>query len=263
MAAMSVDTLTAAAFGADPGRWPLPAAATEHQLWLRAVAAGGQGRYASAHADLLALHRAAPPGPLASLALSTAASYWRQLGWHTRARGYDGRALLHAGEDPEAAADALVGLAADALGVGRFAAAAALLARADRLPAAPVARLPVRRAWVGAELAMATGDGAAAIRLARRAQDLVADTDLARHRVKSDLVAAAALCTAGRLDEARRSADTALDAADALGLMPLRWAAGCLLAEIGSGSRSRQQVRDLRDHAAERVRHGGGVWRNH
>lgn len=259
---MTLDTLSAAAFGPDPGCWPLPAATTHRQRWLRAVAAGGQGRYASAHAELAMLRRTVPAGPLASLALSTTASLWRQLGWHTRARGYDGRALLLAGEDTEAAADALVGLAADALGVGRFAASAALLARADRLPTPSATRQPVRRAWVGAELAMATGDGAEAIRLARRAQERVADTDLARHRVKSDLVAAAALCTAGRVDAARRAADTALDAAEELGLMPLRWAAGCLLDGIGSGSRAARQVVDLRDDAAERIRQRGGVWRN-
>jgi hypothetical protein len=36
--------LANAAFGDDPQRWPLPPASTPHELWLRAVAAGGQGR---------------------------------------------------------------------------------------------------------------------------------------------------------------------------------------------------------------------------
>ena len=44
--------LANAAFGDDPGRWPLPPASTPHELWLRAVVAGGQGRYGSAMADL-------------------------------------------------------------------------------------------------------------------------------------------------------------------------------------------------------------------
>ena len=121
-----------AAFGSRPGTWPLPTATTPHQLWLRAVAAGGQGRYGSAYArpGVAACVRW-PAGPLASLAHSTQGSFLRQLGWHTLARGWDGRALALAGDDPEARADALVGLAADALGVGRFAAAATLLTRAD------------------------------------------------------------------------------------------------------------------------------------
>ena len=45
---MTSTTLAAAAFGADPGRWPLPMARDPEDLLLRAVAAGGQGRYGSA-----------------------------------------------------------------------------------------------------------------------------------------------------------------------------------------------------------------------
>lgn len=46
-----------AAFGGRPDRWPLPPPADAHDRWLRAVAAGGQGRYAVALADLTALDR--------------------------------------------------------------------------------------------------------------------------------------------------------------------------------------------------------------
>ncbi|MGA9614028.1 MAG: hypothetical protein WBS15_21340, partial [Mycobacterium sp.] len=112
--------LAAAAFGDQPGRWPLPSAASPRQRWLRAVAAGGQGRYGSARSDLATLLRAASAGRLASLAGSAQASFLRQLGWHELAGGWDGRALALAGDDPEAAGDALTGLAADALGVGRL-----------------------------------------------------------------------------------------------------------------------------------------------
>ena len=142
---MTATALSAAAFGEDPGMWPLPAAHTPAELWLRAVAAGGQGRYGSAQADLSALLHQLPAGGLASLALSTRASFLRQLGGHRAARGWDGRALALAGTDGastvEPAVDALVGLAADALGVGRLAASATLLERAD----AELAR--VRRGW--------------------------------------------------------------------------------------------------------------------
>ena len=129
-------TLAAAAFGDQPAHWPLPTATTPNQLWLRAVAAGGQGRYGSAYRDLAVLRRGAASGRLVSLAHSTQGSFLRQLGWHAPARGWDGRALALAGADPEARGDALIGLAADALGVGRFATAAALLARADSAMAA-------------------------------------------------------------------------------------------------------------------------------
>ena len=123
--------LAAVAFGDQPGRWPLPAAITPHQQWLRAVGAAGQGRYGTAYADLAALLGAARSDRLFSLAHSAHASFLRQLGWHSLARGWDGRASALAGDDPEAAGDALIGLAADALGVGRLVAAAALLQRAD------------------------------------------------------------------------------------------------------------------------------------
>lgn len=258
--------LAAAAFGDQPGAWPLPTAVTLDELWLRAVAAGGQGRYGSAYRDLAALRRSVPAGRLASLAHSTQGSFLRQLGWHTLARGWDGRALALAGADPEARADALIGLAADALGVGRFAAAATLLARADsELSAAPLPdRQPVRRGWVAAELAMAQGDGALAVRHATEAVQLagVMVVPSARHAVKSEVVLAAALCSAGAVERARAVAEAALDATGVLGLVPLRWALACLLIDLGSVTFSAQQLREIRDVCAGQVRRAGGTWRS-
>lgn len=257
-------TLTAAAFGNQPGRWPLPTANTPQQLWLRAVAAGGQGRYGSARADLARLLRRAPPARLASLAHSTQGSFLRQVGWHTVARGWDGRALALAGDDPEAGVDALLGLAADALGVGRLALSAALLQRADELlPRAPH-RLLVRRGWVAAELAMAGGDGEAALRHAEATVDLAAAPAVgppsARHRAKSDVVLAAALCSAGALEKARAVGDAAMDLTGRLGLVPLRWALACLLIDLESPTHTPQELRDIRDACAQRVCHAGGTW---
>jgi hypothetical protein len=263
--------LAAAAFGDRPDSWPLPTATTPQQLWLRAVAAGGQGRYGSAYRDLAELRRTGPAGRLVSLAHSTQASFLRQLGWHTLARGWDGRALALAGTDPEARADALIGLAADALGVGRFAAAAMLLARVDPMLAPGLGfpdRLPVRRRWVAAELAMASGDGASAVRHAEEAVELAhAMTSgpigaSARHRVKSEVVLAAALCSAGRTVRARSVAEAALDATGRLRLLPLRWALACLLIDIENDSFSAQKLREIRDICAGQVRRAGGAWRS-
>jgi hypothetical protein len=260
MSAESV--LVNAAFGADPGRWPLPTATTPHQLWLRAVVAGGQGRYASALADLAGVCRLHRGGPLVSLAHSTRASFLRQLGWHARARPWDGRALALAGRDPEAGADALIGLAADALGVGRYAASASALQRAaDLLTGSAPPRLPVRLAWVSAELAMARGDGAAAVRHAERAVELAASLGSARHTLKSDVILAAAFCSVGELESSRRVADRALESSLRLGMIPLRWALACLLADIGSATCSAAEVVSIRDEAADTVRRRGGVWR--
>ncbi len=262
-------TLLAAAFGGQPGRWPLPTATTPHQCWLRAVAAGGQGRYGSARGDLETLLRCAPAGPLASLAHSTQGSFLRQLGWHTLARRCDGRALTLADDNPAARADALTGLAADALGVGRFTAAAMLLSRVTAGNAAH--RVAVRRSWVAAELAMVTGAGKTAVLHAEAAVEMAAQPILEpfepvvgavseRHRVKSQLVLAAALCSSGDLDRARTVGDAALEAAGQLGLVPLRWALACLLGDVGSAGHTTEALRVLRDSCADQVRHAGGVW---
>ncbi|MGE2832376.1 hypothetical protein [Mycobacterium sp. SMC-4] len=252
-----------AAFGRSPGRWPLPDACRAHDLWLRAVAAAGQGRYAGALADLAVVLRRTTRGPLASLAHSTRASFLRQLGWHERARTFDGRAWALSGGVGEPAADALIGLAADALGVGRFAASERALARAaDVVAETHVARLPVRLAWVSAELAMVRGDGARAVDFARQAVDLAEATGSVRHDVKSRVVLAAAHCSAGDLDSSRRVADAALAATEDLRLAPLRWAAASLLADIGSNSYAEAQVTALRDRAATDVIRWGGVWRS-
>lgn len=262
--------LADAAFGVRPDTWPLPSATTPDQLWLRAVAAGGQGRYGAAYRDLAVLRRTAPDARLMSLGMSTHGSFLRQLGWHCLARGWDGRALALAAGDPEACADALIGLAADALGVGRFAAAAALLARTEPLFASPNLgaalpdRLPVRRRWVAAELAMARGEGDVAVRHAGEAVELAAAMAVAssRHRVKSEVVLAAALCCAGDLDRARATADAALATTGRLGLLPLRWALACLLIDIGSVTFAAHQLHEIRDVCAGQVRRAGGTWRS-
>ncbi|WP_328351922.1 hypothetical protein OG976_18780 [Mycobacterium sp. NBC_00419] len=268
---MTPTTLTAAAFGGDPECWPLPGAQSPEDLWLRAVAAGGQGHYSSARADLDTVRRLQPTGPLASLALSTHASFLRQLGGHRLARGWDGRAFAlacAAGDTPkaaEAAVDALVGLAADALGVGRLAASAALLERAgavlDRADAPPP-RLAIRLAWVRAELAMAGGRGTVALESAERGVELAeaALPALRRHRVKSDVVLAAALCSAGLPDRSRAVAERALTDALTYGLVPLRWALACLLVDLESTTLTSQQVWAIRDESAAAIARRGGQW---
>jgi hypothetical protein len=251
--------LANAAFGDDPQRWPLPQASTPHDLWLRAVVAGGQGRYGSAMADLDSVLRLQRGGPLVSLAHSTRASLLRQLGWHDRARRWDGRAMTMAGPNGEAGADALIGLAADALGVGRFAASASALRRAgELLTGSPRPRLPVRLAWVSAELAMSCGDGATAVGHAERAVELAAAFGSARHTVKSDVIRAAALCSAGELDASRCVAEAALQDAERLGLIPLCWALACLLADIGSAAHTAAEVLTIRNECAATVRRRGG-----
>lgn len=251
-------SLTEAAFGVNPQLWPLPTALEPHDRWLRAVAAGGQGRYGAAVTELDMIIATQRSGPLPSLALSTRGSFERQLGGHTVARGWDGRALARAGSHPEATADALVGLAADALGVGRLAASARLLERAATHPG--TARQAVRLQWVSAELAMAAGHGADALTHAEHAVELADTLGSARHTVKSHVVLSAALCCVGNIDRSRRVADAALADTAEFGLVPLRWALGCLLADIGSGAHQTVEMVAIRDDAADTVRRRGGAW---
>ena len=153
----------------------------------------------------------------------------------------------------------MIGLAADALGVGRFAASARALDRAAEL-AAESARSRVRLAWVSAELGMGRGQGTRAVEHAERAAEEAAAFGSARHRVKSDVVLAAALCCAGDLDGSRRVADAALDDTEHHGMIPLRWALASLLAAIGSATRSEAEVIAIRSRSADTVRSRGGVW---
>jgi hypothetical protein len=255
-----MNILVDAAFGPDPGRWPLPSAGTPREYWLRAVAAAGQGRYAAAMADLDALDRVATDPSLTSLACSTRASLLRQLGGHLVARSWDGRAWALAGSDVDAGADALIGLAADALGVGRFTVSRRLLRRADDLLGGAGGRLAVRLAWVGAELAMVTGDGASAVAEAERAVELAAGLNSSRHAVKSQVVMAAALSSAGAFDESRAVADAGLISAERWDLIPLNWALACILTDVGSSAHSPSEICARRERLADTVRDRGGVW---
>jgi hypothetical protein len=160
----------------------------------------------------------------------------------------------------------VVGLTPPALPPPRFAAAATLLTRVDSVPVSTVVpdRLAVRRQWVAAELAMASGEGEIAVRHAEEAVELARAMVVAsaRHRVKSDVVLAAALCSAGATESARAVAEAALNATGRLGLKPLRWAVACLLIDIGSVTFSAQELREIRDVCAGQVRRAGGTWRS-
>ena len=119
---------------------------------------------------------------------------------------------------------------------------------------------------LASELAMVTGDGRSAVVHAQRGAELAeaALPQLRRHRVKSEVVLAAAFCSAGDLDSARKTGAGALAAAADYGLIPLHWAVACLLADIGDPARSPEQATAARDPAEARdrsaafvTRHGG------
>lgn len=223
-----------AAFGMNPGATVLPVPRDPVDSWHRAVALGAQGYYAAARAGLARTRRMDLCTPeLVSLSLSTEGSLWRQLGWYDRASHCDGAALAAATQTGESTADALTGLAADALGAGRLALSRRLLERVH-----PEGwRQEIRLRWVSAEWAMASGLGEQALRYADEAVSLSAVGPSMRHRVKSALLRAAALTCVHARDEAMSEAEKVSAACAANGLVPLQWAAAMLRGESDEARR--------------------------
>ncbi|ATL65831.1 hypothetical protein [Nocardia terpenica] len=273
----------AAAFGARPDlpAAGLPAAGTAAESWLRAVALGGQGRYAAARAELRRTPRLGADPALRSLALSTEASLLRQLGWHARAATLDGRALAQvaAGEPTGSPArdiaicDALTGLAADALGTARPALAARLLDRCqtplERLCEAvrtpdigvsapdPAWRPRLRRHWVAAETALSAPDTGPALAHAESALALAEAGPSVRHRVKSRLLVAAAAAAAGDLDRSRELAALVAEQCRAHGLLPLQWACAMLRSGVSAGPAAAAAAAEAAACARALAGHGG------
>ena len=218
-------------------RRPGPLAAASGALGRGAVAPRGRRRRAGPLRQRLRRprFRAAEPcgvGRLASLAHSTQASFLRQLGWHDKARGWDGRALAVAGGDPEATsrrADRSGRRCARRRAVRRVRGRAAARSR--------VCSTTGRRGWPSGwhgfrpnwRWRPATARRRSAH--AERAVDLAAALGSTRHVVKSDVVLAAALCSDGQLDRSREVADAALADHAAARLRP---------AELGVGVPARR-----------------------
>ena len=235
--------LRRAAFGGLPDAdvWAAAADGTARQRWLAAVVLGGQGRYAAA-ATVLGALLGHPDRVLASLAASTLASHRRQLGGHAAARSLDGRALAAAPtgagaeEDPDgvdavgARTDALLGLAADAVGAGR-------IAEARRLHASVVPRgwrARVRHGWVAAEIELADGHAGRAVEPAEEAARVAREAESLRHVLKSDLVLGTTLVVWGTPEGVDRGVELLgcdLNHTYQLGLLSLFWPRALVLGE--------------------------------
>ena len=179
-----MSTLEQAAFGDRPDHVVTATPETPRDQWLAAVVLGAQGHYARA-ATLLS-HLLNENNDLAALAAATLASHRRQLGGHAAARKLDALSVRKAQSD-EARSDALLGLAADAIGAGRLTEARRLR---DRSPLTTW-RARVRHGWVSAEIELSCGG--AAVEHAERALEEAVSANAIRHRVKSEIVLAAAL----------------------------------------------------------------------
>jgi hypothetical protein len=253
--------LRAAAFGDQPGAAVFAVAANRaaapRDRWLAAVTLGGQGRYAAAAAALRDL-LAGQDALFAALAATTMAAHLRQLGGHTEARRHDATALHKLGHhraeappDPDgvdhqgALVDALLGLAADAVGRGRPAEAArlhtaAIRAAGDRPP--PAWRVTVRIEWVATEVALATDQASAATPSAERALAVARAAGAVRHTVKSTMMLGAALTAGGTPDGRMRATgllNDALTTSLKWGMFSLAWPSALLLADLAQDSDER------------------------
>lgn len=243
------DDLLDAAFGARPDMVVrVPVDAPPLDRWLAAVVLGGQGRYAAAAAHLTGL-LGCPDPVVAALAGSTLAAHLRQVGGHAAARGHDAEAARRLAAAPDepgparphgvdragATADVLLGLAADAIGLGRPGEATRLLAAAGRVGGTPSWRTTVRVGWVAAELALATGRPDTAVSHAERSKRFAEEMGAARHTVKSTLVLGVALATGGTPDGRRRAEQLLTEAEGSSltrGIFPLTWPCALQLAEL-------------------------------
>ena len=143
-------------------------------------------------------------GCSSALASATVASVHRQLGRHAVAQGYDERALEGSDGAGEAGFDALLGLAADAVGLGDAGAASTRLAEAAALAGGRAEwwRQRVRLGWVRAEVALLEGRPEDAVSAATEAVDLAEHSGAPRHVAKGLLFLGVAQLEAGRPDEA-------------------------------------------------------------
>ncbi|TXG90454.1 hypothetical protein DW322_09740 [Rhodococcus rhodnii] len=241
---------------------PVPDSAARR--WQAAVEWGAAGWFARARTMLDTLVADAGVAPVyRSLAQSTRGSLTRQLGGHRDAAIDDGAAFVRVVRDATplgatARTDALVGLAADALGTRRLVLSRSLLARAraEAGPAAPRALLRID--WVSAKLALAGGDAAAALGPARAA--LVAARELAspRHVLKSRLILAAASCATDPVSADAEAADIEERCA-AAGLVPLMWAAAMLRTGIAADADGRARAHARARSSARVLGERGGM----
>jgi len=235
-------------------------APTPAERWLLGAALGALGRYGEAKTLLTDVIDAAPPPPHRSLAASTLASHYRQLGRHAEARGWDEEAAAWAGGDPEARFDAALGLAADAVGAGDLAAARTRCGEIAE-PASRISpqhwRRRVRYGWVLTEVALLAGDPSAAVEAARSGLAVAEEAAAPRHVAKCLLF----LGAFQHVDAGQRSSEPdlavratatlrkAASAARSVSAAPLCWVAEALLAEAAARRGDDDQARCHRNAA--------------
>lgn len=222
--------------------------------WLLGVALGAEGRYGAALTVLSPLVEAgratgaaAESRLFAALSSSTIASVHRQLGRHRVARDADAAALDLSDGVGEAAFDAQLGLAADAVGLDDLDEAVERASLAERLIPSRADewwRQRVRLGWVRADIALLEGATAQASAAASAAVDRAEEARAPRHVAKGLLYLGIAQVS-GDDPRAVPTLRRAAALAESLGTVPLVWPARALLGALLTGDDLAESDRSL------------------
>lgn len=199
--------------------------------WLQAYIHNCFGEFEEALLLAMEVAQDSRDGELASKALVTAASTLRQTNRHLAARPLDESALRLAPDDA-IATHALIGLAADAAGLGRERECGEHIDAAATRAAAGDWRARVRLAWVRCEHAMIAGRPRKAATHARDALDRSRAAKARRHEAKSLLFLAFSLRDAGDLAW-KTNMKLAGDIATRIGALPIAEVARNASAAVG------------------------------
>ncbi len=212
--------------------------------WLLGVCLAAAGKFGSAVELLEPLatssRQSLDERLFCSLSAATLASIYRQLGRHAEAQQVDERALNLAGDAAEARFDAILGLAADAVGLGSTAEAEAALIEATALATDRTDwwRQRVRLGWTRAEVALMHDDPAAAVAAATEAVNRAEEAGAPRHVAKGLLFSGVAYIELSDLQSATSCLRRAATLAESVGALPLVWPAravlGALLAQTNA-----------------------------
>jgi len=230
--------------------------------WLLAVCQAAAGQLGQALSTLGPVTALADDDPVerrvfAAMGEATLASVHRQLGRHAEARAHDELALTLSDGRGEGGFDALLGLAADAVGLGDGAVAAGNLAAAEDLVGDRVDwwRQRVRLGWVRAEVALLDDRPGDAVDAASGAVERAEASGAPRHVAKGLLFEGVALVEDGRPDAAAATLRRGALLAESLGTLPLVWPARAVLGALLADRDEVQSVRclDAARHAVDLI----------
>lgn len=222
--------------------------------WLLGVSMSAAGRYGGGMRVLVPLveageaSAASPESRLfAALAAATCASIQRSLGRHPAAEDYDQRGLALTDGTGEAGFDCQLGLASDAVGLGRAGEAQQRLTAAEQVAADHGEqwwRQRVRLGWVRTEVLLLEDSPHAAIEHASASVELAEQSSAPRHVAKGLLFQGVAELSAGEPD-AVATLRRAASLADGLAALPVAWQARALLGALLEAEAPEESARSL------------------